>query len=142
MKSTFINKNIVKTAMFLAAISLLWFGAFGLLRHSGEMKSTMTASGCLFDGGQEVCAMDVSDHVSTWQGMFTGLPQNANQTILILFAIVLVLVAVFFRGAIFDFSGHTLDRKNLYVKQQEKVPFFDFLREAFSGGILNSKIYA
>lgn len=132
------NKKFAKIALFLAAIPFLWLGAFGLLRHSGEMRSGLTTSGCLFDGQSEVCAMNISEHVGLWQNMFTGLPEQVSGAMLLLFAAVLFFLA----STLFAGNDRQLVRSQIYIKKHKQWAFLDFLQEAFSSGVLNPKIYS
>ncbi len=142
MKLAFINNKIAQIAIFFAALPFLWLGAFGLIFHSGGMKTAMATNGCLFDGGHEVCAMDVSEHVSVWQGMFTGLPQTIDLTTLMLLALAFVVGVTLVKKLFSGPAELAIDRAKLYFKSHERLPFFYYLKEIFSAGILNSKIYA
>jgi hypothetical protein len=142
MNSPVVNRKLAKIILLLATIPFVWLGAFGLIRHAGEMKSDMTASGCLFDGGQEVCAMNIGEHVAIWQNMFMGIPQTADFLQLVLIALAIIAIAFIYRNTVFQFLERVAMRSRLYLLNSQPIHFFDSLREAFSRGIINSKIYA
>ena len=108
-----------------------------------KMKSDGTMSGCLFDGQAETCPMTIAEHLSRWQGMFTVIPQKTDILIqFLLLALAVIFIASAFRQRLLLLlSAHFLDRWRLYLKQNPHIPLFDPLREAFSRGILNPKIY-
>jgi hypothetical protein len=142
MNSGVLNIKFAKIIILLATIPFVWLGAFGLIRHAGEMKSGMTTSGCLFDGGQEICAMNIGEHVAIWQNMFTSIPQTADFLQLVLIALAIIAVVFIYRNTVFQFLERLVMRSRQYLLSSQPIHFFDSLREAFSRGIINSKIYA
>jgi hypothetical protein len=137
-----VNIKFAKMALLLATVPFLWLGAFGLINHAGEMKLGMSTSGCLFDGGQEVCAMNIGEHIAIWQNMFTGIPQTADFLQLVLIAQAIIAIVFIYRNTVFQFLERVALRSRLYLLNSQPIHFFDSLREAFSRGIINSKIYA
>ena len=137
-----VNKKTAKIVLLIVTIPFVWLGAFGLIRHAGEMKSGMTTSGCLFDGGQEVCAMNIGEHVAIWQNMFTSLPQTTDFFQLVLIALAVLVVAYILQNIVSWLLARDATRSRLYLQNSRSIHFFDSLREAFSGGIINPKIYA
>lgn len=142
MNFALVNNRFAKIAILLSAVSFLWIGAFGLLRHGLGMKSGGETNGCLFDGQMEVCNMNVSDHITTWQTMLTGLPQNDEVMEALFLAAMFVVTILFTQITLSKFSERITTRYYLYIKQHPQIHLFDSLKEAFSRGILNSKIYA
>ncbi|PIR40253.1 MAG: hypothetical protein COV33_00670 [Candidatus Zambryskibacteria bacterium CG10_big_fil_rev_8_21_14_0_10_34_34] len=134
------NKKFIKITFALIAFSFLWFGTFGLMYHMSEMKQDTQMSGCLFDQ-TEVCGMSISEHISSWKSAFTTLPQNISLLSLLVLALLSILIVAFWRDSLFEFYDHIASRLKLYIKQHPQTNFFNFLREAFSQGILNPKIY-
>ena len=129
-----------KTVLLLAAIFFLWTATFGLLYHTGQMNLDGTMSGCLFDGQTEACTMNFSEHVSLWQSILRSLP--ASFSLFSIFAAICFVAAILWHRTLFEFSEYAAFRRRLYIKQHPHVRLFDTLREIFSQGILNSKIYA
>ncbi len=107
-----------------------------------EKQNDGTMSGCVFNGKVEMCAMTFSEHLARWQAMFTTIaPQKALiLALLVLLAVVFVAVGVFKRN-IFLLSNYYATRWRLYIKQNPYLPLFNPLKEAFSQGILNPKIF-
>jgi hypothetical protein len=142
------NLTSRKFAAFLAIISLFAFLSvllFGISHTFGmEMRENGTMGGCLFDGKAEICPMAFSEHLSRWQGMFTAIPQKADVLITLF-----LLISAFGAFLLFNLRRHLLllmfsrlsDRWRLYIKQNPHLSLFNHLREAFSQGILNPKIY-
>ncbi|MBI2075099.1 MAG: hypothetical protein HYT82_00330 [Candidatus Harrisonbacteria bacterium] len=138
-------KNIFTPLLIFGISAFLAVGIFGMSYASDmNMKGDGTMSGCLFDGRAEICPMTFAEHLSHWQGMFTAIPQKAN-----LFVMLLALILVVGALAFFILKQHQLlllkyflDRWRLYLKQNPHILSFHHLREAFSQGILNPKIYA
>lgn len=132
------------------AISFLAFGLFAFLTLSffglGHM-SGMTENengdmvGCIFTGKTMLCKMNVIEHISLWQSMFTAIPQES----LMLLALLILLVAVIFVTknilAPPRPSNSKALTKRLYLKEHPDLLLFDPLKEVFSQGILNPKIY-
>jgi len=128
----------------LGISAFLSVGVFGM-SHSSEMKikDDGTMNGCLFDGRAEICLMTFAEHLSRWQGMFTVIPKKAGLLVLLLVLISAggVLVFSIFKQHQLLLLKYFLDRWRLYLKQNQHIPLFDHLREAFSRGILNPEIY-
>ena len=85
--------------------------------------------------------MTISEHVALWQNLFTGLPQNTAGEIALFLAFVFVAVAVLFSLSS-DLFELRFARERQYLRRHERMPFFNYLLELFSGGIINTKIYA
>ncbi len=130
-----------KLPILLASLSLtalLFVAVFGTshaMAMGMEMRGDGTMSGCLFDGRAEICPMTIFEHLSRWQGMFTTILQKTY------FLIQFVLLAFAFRQHLLLLFAYLSDRWRLYLKQNPHIPLFDPLRETFSQGILNPKIY-
>jgi len=135
-----------KFARFLLGIVLIAFlsvAFFGASQSMGmEMRDNGTMGGCMFTGMEEICEMSFTEHLTQWQSMFTTtVTQNAFTVILLLLlAVVFVAVGIFKRNLLLLSSRHTT-RWRLYIKQKPNLSLFNPLKEAFSQGILNPKIY-
>ena len=95
---------------------------------------------CVFMGG--VCNMTLSDHLISWQGMFAATLQKTFSLdfLLLIISIVFILTVI-----VFKLSGGQISYRGLiskfYYKQKQYLSFFDYLKEAFSQGILNPKTF-
>lgn len=126
--------------VLVAFLSVIFFGASQTMAM--EEKSDGTMGGCLFTGMDEICTMKFEEHLAQWQSMFTTTaPQKALAfALLLLLAVVFVAVAILKRNLLLLFSYFTT-RWRLYIRQNPELSLFNPLREAFSQGILNPKIY-
>lgn len=141
MDFALINKKFGKTLIILTAVSFLWLGTFGLFNHMSEMKHDGAMSGCLFNGYVEICIMNVSEHITLWQGMMTTLPQKAGLADLLVLVAVFAAIIVSYKNRLFDIFEFTGYRRRLYIKQHNEISFFNSLSETFSQGILNLYFY-
>jgi len=137
-------KNILNFLLIFGISAFFAVGVFGISHSSDmKMKDDGTMGGCLFDGRAEICSMTFAEHLSLWQGMFTAIPQKTNLWVL-LFALISaigVLVFSILKQHQLLLLKYFSDRWRLYLKQNPRLSLFDHLREAFSRGILNPKIY-
>lgn len=115
---------------------------FGVWHAYGmEMKDDGTMGGCFFTSMEEICTMTFGEHISQWQSMFTATaPHNVLAALLVLLAVVFVIVAIPKRNLLL-LCGHYATCWRLYTKHNPKLSIFNPLKEAFSQGILNPKIY-
>ena len=137
------TKKFARFLLGLALIAFLSAAFFGASQTMGmNQQSDGTMGGCMFTGMEEICEMSFTEHLTQWQSMFTTtVTQNAFTVILLLLlAVVLVAVAIFKRNLLLLFSYYTT-RWRLYIKQNPNLYLFNPLKEAFSQGILNPKIY-
>lgn len=135
-----------KFSRFLIALGLTAFIAVSFFGISLTMGMEKTADGsmggCLFTGMEEICEMNFTQHLTQWQSMFTTTaPQKALAfALLLLLAVVFVTVGIFKRNLLLLFSYYAT-RWRLYIRDNPNLSLFNHLREAFSQGILNPKIY-
>lgn len=139
------NKNLIKTIFVLVTISFLWISTLGLFYHMNEMKSVSLSgdmgSGCLFNGETEICTMSFGDHITLWQSMIRSYLQDI--LFLVLFVLsVLVLFLSFGESNIFKYSKRLNLCLKLYIKHNPQIQLFNSLREIFSRGILNPRLFA
>ena len=114
-----------------------WMLLFGITQTGGSDPTQR----CPLSGHPTViCQMNPIEHIQEWQSMFTMLPvQSAVLALLVLFA--------FF--AVFKFklwNRVSLPNPALLCLQRYRArvvnfQIFDPLKEAFSSGILNPKLY-
>jgi len=131
--------KLIKYFIALAVFAMLLFGFFGF-GMGMDMNGTMI--NCPFAGhSMSICKMNPMEHIQEWQSMFTTLPaKDALSSLLSILLALLALVGVtFFR----KFSLHDQPWPEVYINPfyLRKPQIFDPLREAFSNGILNPKIF-
>lgn len=142
MDFSLISKNLGKIVLILTMISFAWFGTFGLFYHVMEMGSDqMMDDGCLFNGQVEMCTMNFSEHLALWRETITSLPQSVGLWSTLILAIISAVMVVLWRYSLFDFFKRAVSRWKLYLRKYPHLLLFNYLREIFSRGILNSKIY-
>lgn len=142
MSLTLKNKKLPKIILITTVIYFLLVNTFGLLYHMSEMKIEEVKSNCLFSDQTNGCDMNFSEHITLWQGMTLSLPQNTIEiTDALLLLVTLALAFTFYRNYILEFSRRISSRFRLYIKQHPQINLFNYLKEVFSSGILNKKIY-
>ena len=135
--------NPIKFLKFLiafVAIAMLLFGFSGFGMMGMDMSNPMV--NCPFAGhSMSICKMNPMEHIQEWQSTFTTLP--AKDTLSSLISILLALLALFGLRFFKKFSLHNQPWPEVYINPfyLRKHQIFDPLREAFSNGILNPKIF-
>lgn len=107
--------------IFLAAVSLftlILVGAFGVW-----------STYCLFFSMASICQMDAIEHITYWQGLFLA----------ILFVFSFVAVFIFFRTP--RLEAEFLSRGPVSPDLELDIFLADYLKRAFSQGILHPKIF-
>ena len=134
--------KIPKIATLAVSVLTLWVLLFGLTQFNMDMTMGDGMVNCPFAGhSMSICKMNPMEHIQEWQSMFTTLP--AKDTLSSLISILLALLALlglrFFR----KFSLHDQPWPEVYISPfyLRKRQIFDPLKEAFSSGILNPKIF-
>ena len=130
-------QNLIKIPLVLA---VFWMLLLGLSQMSMDMSTMDGKANCPFGGhSMAICQMNPMEHIQEWQSMFTMLP--AQNTLLLLFALFAFLF--FIRKLHSKFSipepPFTLPRNRSSYSQSFQI--FDPLKEAFSSGILNPKVF-
>lgn len=137
-------KNISKFITLFVLLSLFFIVGFGLSNSLGmDMKDNGTMGGCIFDGQAEICPMILTEHISNWQSMFSVTLQKNFFFIQLLVLISALVVTAFAlrRHLLLLLFSYFSERWKFYIKNNPNLSLFDRLREAFSQGILNKKIY-
>lgn len=136
------NKRFNQAVILFATVAFLSVGVFGFTYPANSMKlrSDGTMSGCLFTGGAKVCNMSFTNHLSQWQGMLTATSPKIS---LILFSYLLALAVMIFASARLRaiLASESSVSSKFYIKQTSYIPIFNSLKEAFSQGIINPKIF-
>lgn len=142
MNSILNNKKFGKVMLIISAIFFLWISIFGLVYHINEMSVGTEKSSCLFSGQTEGCAMNFSEHITIWHGMTTTIPQNIMEIISILImSLVFVTAFILWQNYFYTLSKRIFSRFKLYIRQHPQINLFNYFKEVFSSGILNTKIY-
>lgn len=138
MFATNLFHKIIKVPLILYTFYVLLFGAFQI---NMDMNSMDDKANCPFGShSMAICQMNPMEHIEEWQSMFTMLPtKNALSLVFILFTFLILSKLKFWN----KFSVY--DLPVLFVKVRLVISnsfrIFDPIREAFSGGILNPKIF-
>ena len=99
------------------------------------MRADGTMSNCLFGHDMGFCPMSLFEHIDVWQSMFIVI----LPVIVIFSSLLLNSFFTFLNKELIVFIKLLL---KLYQKYKPDIPLFDYLKELFSQGILNPKIYA
>ena len=138
----FTNSKHAKMLGIMGMAAFVTVAVFGVSHTLGmEMKDDGTMGGCLFDGRAEICPMTLIEHLSVWQGMFTATPQKAGLFSLLVILATAFVVLIFSQHFRLLLLGLLTSRHKLYLRVNPQLLLFDPLKEAFSQGILNPKIY-
>lgn len=133
----------MKRALTIVTIfSFISIAVFGL-GYLNEMKFNEDGemSGCIFTGKTVFCKMGIIEHISLWQGMFKAVPQE-NLVLFVLLAF--LATAVFAIKNIFVYPrlfGNDISTKQILLIKRRNLSLSHSLKEAFSQGIINPKIY-
>lgn len=125
-------------------IAFLWVAFFGAPHSAAGMeeRSDGTMSGCIFDGKEETCTMSLSQHLSSWQGLFTATAPEKATALSLLALLAAAFAAVFVVRRHFALLLHRVaHRWKVSLRQNSLLVIFDPLQEALSQGILNPKLY-
>lgn len=133
-RNKFSENLILFTLTSFIFMSVLGIGV-GMEMKDGQMSS------CPFTAGQQaMCQMNITEHIAQWQQAFLGIPAKTN---FIAFAAVL-LIAIFasFIKPFPQLKKLTASAARFLAYHRANfAKVFDPLFVAFSGGILNPKIY-
>lgn len=123
------------------SISIFLIVAFMGLNSMGTMGSMGQAVRCPFSGhSMSICSMNPLEHIEEWQGVFVTLPIKDNLLLLstLLFIFALFGLRYFRKFSIHNLSQLKIQNNSFYLRI---TPVFNYLQEAFSGGILNPKLF-
>lgn len=133
--------KIPKIITIAVSALTLWILLFGLLQIGTDMNMVDGKANCPFSGhSMSICKMNPMEHIQEWQSMFTTLPAKDALSFLSALLALLALLAI---GAWKKFSIHDQPWPEIYINPfyLRKYEIFDPLKEAFSSGILNPKIF-
>lgn len=138
------TKKFARFFLGFVLIALLTVAFFGMSQSMMGMDKRVdgTMSGCMFSGQAEICTMTFSEHLAHWQGMFTTTaPQKALAFVLLILLAMVFAAVVILKRNLFLLFNYYATRWWLYIKNNSHLLLFNPLREAFSQGILNPKIF-
>lgn len=138
-------KNGAVILVILVILSFIVVAVFGLGHMSGmTANENGNMTGCIFTGKIMLCKMSVVEHISLWQSTFTAIPQES----LILLVLLVLSIAVIFAAKNILVSPRLSPNAalikelyELYLREHPDLLLFNSLKEAFSQGVLNPKIY-
>lgn len=104
-----------------------------------EMNEDGNMDGCPFTGKTMLCKMNILEHLSLWQSMFTVIPKKS--VVLLVLISVLTAVILFNRSVLTRLLIRKQESQLLYFLQHSGLYFLNIIQEIFSQGILHPKIY-
>src|SRR3989344_5522780 len=99
-----------------------------------------TMSGCLFNGRTEICDMAFFEHISIWQGIFSATQNTDFINLLSLIILLSVSIATATTNQNLASLLRLFNTRKLYILKSLNL-HFNYLKKAFSQGILEPKIY-
>ncbi len=141
------NKIFTKIILSLIIVVFLTFNLFGLINSMSSMSmdsnGLATMSDCFLMTQTSMCSMGFAEHMNLWQLMFNTLIPSISLASVFILALALFFTKILFNGNPFiqPLKFLTL-RYKLYLKQHPLISLCGYLKEAFSRGIINPKIYA
>lgn len=133
--------KIPKIITIAVSALTLWMLIFGISQLSMDVSTMDGKTNCPFGGhSMVICQMNPLEHIQEWQSMFTMLPAKDALSILSVLLSLLALLALRFLNTPSLFKKPQLEQ---YVNPfyLNRVPIFNPLKEAFSRGILNPKLF-
>lgn len=131
--------KIQNAIRFTLIISVFWTLLPGLSKMSMDMSTMDANANCPFGGhSMAICQMNQMQHTQEWQSMFTMLPtQNILLALFALFALLFIRKP----HSRFSIPKHLLPLSINRLSYSQSFQILDPLKEAFSNGILNPKIF-
>lgn len=136
-----LSKKITKITTIILSVLVLWMLLFGLSQMIIDMNMMDAKANCPFGGHSiALCQMNPMEHIQEWQSMFTILPAKNYLSLSSALLVFLVLLAL---GSIKTFTEFNQSRFNsrTHYFYLNRFALFNQLRELFSSGILNPKIF-
>lgn len=133
-----IRGNMLKIATLSILVVFLFVGTFGMSHMSMSMDASGNMTDCPFDSGVSLCAMDLFGMIYASQNVLTGLFQQKELiSLLTLLAVFLYALGIFYK----PFSPPKLYLARNYYLNKDFVSQENSIKELFSDGILNSKLF-
>jgi len=137
------SKISSKTTLSLLIATFLFFSLFGAFYCINNMDNTITMINCfsMAQNQTSLCPIGLAEHLSKFRIMFNYLVPR-NETISILFASSLIFAIVIFSIYLFFRNLYPLAFQRIFsTEKNPNLSLFDYLKEAFSQGVLKPKIY-
>lgn len=90
-------------------------------------------------GKAMICRMDILEHIALWQYLFAVIPQEVF--ILLTLLSLLTFIVLIKSPLNIIYKPNSYSSQKIYTSKQIELPVFNFLKRAFSQGILHPKIY-
>ncbi len=133
-------KKLVFSPLILVLFAILSWSLIVPIHTMGmQMDDQGKMSGCVFSGMMEVCTMSTVEHPAAWQALFNIVPVGIASVSL--FVLVLIFVTFARKLRLQNFLTSDSIRQKLYIYSRKNFLFARSLQEAFSQGILNTKLY-
>lgn len=87
------------------------------------------------------CSMGPLEHLTAWQSLYSALPSDTTTLPLFALFFVLVFITILWKSPPFDLANVIITKQKSYARTQRNLIFTNALRQAFSSGILNTKVY-
>lgn len=129
----------IKTIKIFLVLSVFWMLLFGLFAVGGDVADPTQK--CPFSNhSMVICQMNPTEHIQEWQSMFTMLPvQSAALALLALFAFFVICKFKLWNRV--SLPDPALVHSQRHRIRSADFHIFDPLKDAFSNGILNPKVF-
>lgn len=103
--------------------------------EAGSMKA------CIFTGKTMMCKMDITEHINTWRNLFLAITSKIGNALLILLllSVTLLIGIAYSRRKLHSLRSAVLGR--LYILQHPDIALFDKIKQSFSQGLIQPKIF-
>lgn len=133
----FIRSHTLKTTLAVCSSVVLLIGFLGVFHFDTGMQADGAMGGCPFMPGESLCMVSPLAHIAAWQSSSAALPFSESTALLLI---------SFFALGICAFSGVFTARVPIprfsFARARRAREFpASFLQEAFSNGILNTKVF-
>lgn len=141
MRSYFVHKIYISTFLLLAGgIAFVLMGTLGMYHATGmEMNDHTKTGGCLFIGTATICKMNIFEHIASLQSMLSAIPQAIS--VVPSLALILSTMALISRYFFWSLPRKKIISRRAYFLEHPYIHFSNALKQAFSAGILHTKIY-
>lgn len=123
-----------------ALIALLFVGFFSIGMGNMDMNKDGGMSGCIFTGKIMPCDMNIVEHISLWQNMFTAMPTKNIISFLFFLAIFVIMFSVLRKNILTPPLSEYFSLKQ-YQRRKPKNFSFNSVKYALAKGVLHPKIY-
>lgn len=132
--------TIFKAVLLIGLASFLSFGTLGLGHGGMGMESTASSNCPFMPGMTSVCKMNPLEHIAAWQSAFTAIPLGKTLVLSLLLLLALLLIRTFLGKLSWDLKILSYFVQLLSRGRNPFVPRY-VLQEAFSNGIIHSKVF-